>query len=234
MQQALQGQCKKGDIVATAVSQPQESLRAIMIETQLKPSGVTNPRTATAFFAVPREDFVTPAQQGIAYAEAEPEIGRGRRLLLPRSLGHLVEAANTKPTDKALVIGAGTGYSAAILAELAGHVTALEAEAELAEKARTLTSAWNNITVAEGPLEDGWAENAPYTLILFDGVIEEFPDKIAGQLADGGRMVAIVHHKGMSRASIGHKSGNLLKLEPFVDATGPDIACFRKAPQFHF
>lgn len=220
--------------MASAVSLPQESLRATMIETQLKPSGVINPRTAAAFFAVPRENFVVPAQQGIAYAEAEPEIGEGRRMLQPRSIGHLVEAANTKPEDKALVVGAGTGYSAAILAELAGHVTALEQDAELASKARTLLVDWGNVKVAEGPLADGCAEDAPYTLILFDGVIEELPNAIAGQLADGGRIVAIVHDKNISRAAIAYKSGGSLKFEPYVDATGPDLPGFKKAPVFRF
>jgi protein-L-isoaspartate(D-aspartate) O-methyltransferase len=206
-----------------------------MIDSQLKPCGIVTPRVVAAFFNVPREDYVDPARRGLAYVDAPQAIAPGRELLSPLSLGTLVEDAAPASDERVLVIGTGTGYSAAILAELAGHVTALESDAVLAARARGLLAGKSNIEVVEGPLEAGWAGAAPYTLILIDGAIQLVPDDLVAQLAEGGRLFAIfIGSDGVARAARGRKQAGLLRLEPFAEAAGALLPSFRKAPAFQF
>jgi protein-L-isoaspartate(D-aspartate) O-methyltransferase len=204
-----------------------------MIESQLKPCGVVNPRTSAAFFAVPREEFVAEGRRGLAYVDAAQPLGNGRELLSPLSLGLLVEEAHVMPGEAALVVGAATGYSAAILAQLGARVTALESDPALAARARAVLG--DAARVKEGPLEAGAADGAPYDLILIDGGVEIVPDTLIVQLAEGGRMVAIVHGgDGVGRASKGVKRAGSVRLEPFAEAAAAILPPFRKAAAFQF
>lgn len=209
--------------------------REAMIDSQLKPCGVVSPRVVGAFFAIPREDFVDQARRGLAYVDAPQAIAPGRELLAPLSLGTLVEEAAPTAADRVLVIGCGTGYSAAILAALSGQVTALEEDAALAGRARALLAGQSNVEVVEGPLAAGWRAGAPYSLILIDGAIELVPDELIAQLAEGGRLFAILSGSdGVSRAAKGRKQADVLRLEPFAEAAGALLPTFRKAPAFQF
>lgn len=206
-----------------------------MIDSQLKPSGVISPRVSAAFHAVPREAFVAAGRRGLAYVDAPQPLGNGRELLTPLSLGLLLQHADAEPADKALVVGSGTGYSAAVLARLAGSVVALEADAGLAETARTALAASPNVSVVEGALEKGWAQGAPYSLILIDGAVEQLPPELIAQLAEGGRLLAIViGSDGVSRAARGVSHAGHLQLEPFAEAPGALLPSFGKAPAFQF
>lgn len=206
-----------------------------MIDSQLKPCGVVSPRTVGAFFAVAREDFVPEARRGIAYVDAPQPLGNGRELMAPLSLGLLVEHAAVQPGDRVLVVGAGTGYSAAILAAMGARVTALEAEPALAAAARAALAGTQDIEVLEGPLEGGAPGGAPYDLILVDGAVELLPPELIAQLAEGGRLVAIhVGSDGVSRAARGLKRAGIAPLEPFGEAAAAILPPFRKAPAFRF
>ena len=206
-----------------------------MIDSQLKPCGVISPRVSAAFYSVAREAFVAPGRRGLAYVDAPQPLKPGRELLAPLSLGLLLEHAIVEPTDKVLVVGAATGYSAALLATLAGSVVALESDAELAAAARTALAATPIVSVAEGPLDKGWAEGAPYTLILIDGAVEQLPPELIAQLAEGGRLMAIIiGSDGVSRAARGVKRADHLSLEPFAEAPGALLPSFGKAPAFQF
>lgn len=206
-----------------------------MIDSQLKPCGIVSPRVVAAFFTVAREAFVDPARQGLAYVDAPQAIAPGRELLSPLSLGTLVEEAAPAADEHVLVVGTGTGYSAAILGELAGHVTALESDAALAARARALLAARQNVEVVEGSLEAGWPGGAPYTLILIDGAVQLVPDDLIAQLAEGGRLFAIlIGSDGVARAAKGRKQAGVLRLEPFAEAAGALLPSFRKAPVFQF
>lgn len=206
-----------------------------MIDSQLKPCGVISPRVSAAFFAVAREAFVAPGRRGLAYVDAAQPLGNGRELLAPLSLGLLLQHAEVTPADTVLVVGGATGYSAALLAMLAGRVTALEADAALAETARAALGGTTNVSVVEGPLESGWASGAPYSLILIDGAVEQLPPELIAQLAEGGRLMAIViGSDGVSRAAKGLKRAGHLQLEPFAEAPGSLLPPFGKAPAFQF
>jgi protein-L-isoaspartate(D-aspartate) O-methyltransferase len=221
--------------VASAVSVSPLVAREAMIDSQLKPCGIVSPRVVTAFYRVAREDFLPEGRRALAYVDAAQPLGSGRELLAPLSLGTLVEEAQPQPSDKVLIIGTGTGYSAAILAELAGSVTAVESVPELAAAARAALADRQAVRLVEGPLEDGAPDGAPYSLILIDGGVEILPDALIAQLAEGGRLFAILHGTdGVGRAAKGRKQAGILPLEPFAEAVGAILPPFRKAPAFRF
>lgn len=228
-------QAKGGLRVASMASASQLTARMAMIDSQLKPCGVIDPRTSAAFYAVDRQQFVAPGREGVAYADSPQPLGDNRELLMPLSIGQLVELAVITTDDRILVVGAATGYAAALAAELGGMVVALESDAGLAARARANLGHYAHVQVVEGPLEAGWPASQPYHCILIDGAVQILPPELVAQLAEGGRLVAIlVGEDGVSRAAIGRKRAGLLRLEPFAEAPGTVLAPFRKAPVFIF
>jgi protein-L-isoaspartate(D-aspartate) O-methyltransferase len=221
--------------VASTTSDTSRKAREAMIDSQLKPCGVVSPRVVAAFHGVAREAFVAPSRRGLAYVDAPQSVSPGRELLAPLSLGTLIEEAAPTPQDHVLIVGCMTGYSAAVVAALAGPVVALESDADLAGRARALLAGQTNVEVVEGPLAAGWAASAPYTLILIDGAIELVPGELIAQLAEGGRLFAILSGSdGVCRAAKGRKQAGVLRLEPFAEAAGALLPTFRKAPAFQF
>ena len=154
-----------------------------MVESQLRPQGVTDPRVLDAMGSVQRENFLPDRTRPLAYVDRSVAIGDGRFLPSPAVLGRLLTEMMIEPGQRALVVGAGTGYSSAVLNRVGLGVVALESSAELADRAREL-----GIDVVEGPLEAGWKKLAPYDRILIDGAVATIPDTIVDQLADGGRL----------------------------------------------
>ena len=223
---------------AAAPTAPAATLtaRQAMIESQLKPCGLVSHALVAAFHAVPREDFVDPARRGLAYVDAAQPLGGGRTMMPPLSLGRLLQEGAPRTTDHALIVGAGTGYAAAILARLAGSVVALESDPALVGRARALLAGSPNVTVAEGPLEAGWPAAAPYSFLLVDGAIEgDLPDALVAQLADGAQAVAVViGPDGVARAAHARKSAGLVRLEPFAEAPADLLPPFRQPPRFRF
>lgn len=221
--------------VATATSALDLSAREAMIDSQLKPCGVIAPEIVAAFHAVPREQFVAPERRRLAYIDAPQPLPGGREMLAPLSLGLLLQAAHPMQADRALVVGAATGYSAALLARLVAQVVALEVDPDLLEAARANLAALPNVEPVAGALDAGWPAGAPYTLILIDGAIEEMPRQLIAQLAEGGRLTAIVHGgDAVARAAIGRKQAGQLQLVPFAEAPAAVLPPFRKAPAFRF
>jgi protein-L-isoaspartate(D-aspartate) O-methyltransferase len=158
-----------------------------------------------------------------------------RYLLEPLVLARLLQEAMVGPTDKALVIGAGTGYSTAILSDLAGSVTALESDAELAGKARANLAALAiaNAMVHSGPLEQGLPASGPYDVVLIDGMIAELPDAIAGQIAAQGRLVTIQSQEGRVGAGMLYrKLGGSVSGRVLFDASVPFLPGFEPRSAF--
>ena len=169
--------------------------RATMVASQLRTVGVTDEAVLTAMGTIAREDFVPAALAGLAYGDAALEVAPGRWLLEPMALALLLQHAAVTPGMRALVVGAATGYSAAVLAAMGAKVTALDDD--MAPRAVP------GVTVAQGPLCAGWPAAAPYDLILFEGAIALVPAAIAAQLAPGGRAAAVVREAGVGRAMVG-------------------------------
>jgi len=200
-----------------------------MVESQLRPQGVTDPRVLDAMAAVERENFLPDHTRPLAYVDRAVAISDGRFLPPPAVLGRLLTEMMIEPGQRALVVGAGTGYSSAVLAHMGVVVVGLESSAELAARAREL-----GVDVVDGPLESGWKKLAPYDQILIDGAVEHIPDVIVNQLADGGRLGTALLDRGVSRLTVGRKAGGAFGYVSLGDAGTPALPGFSKPRVFTF
>ncbi len=207
-----------------------EQMRRAMVASQLRTTAVNDPRVVAAMGKVARERFVPAAQASLAYLDKTLPIANGRGMASPMVVGRLLTEARVKPTDNALVIGAGSGYSAAVLAELVANVIALEQDKALVGNAPLPA----NVSGASGPLVKGWAKGAPYDLILFDGAVEQIPPAIIEQLADGGRIATPIVENSVTRLAIGRKAGFGFGLLSFADAEAPVLPGFAIEKGFSF
>jgi protein-L-isoaspartate(D-aspartate) O-methyltransferase len=203
--------------------------REAMIESQLRPEGVADPAVLDAMRRVERERFLPSNTRPLAYVDRAVAIGRGRFLSAPAVLGQLLTQMMPERGQHALVIGAGTGYSVAVLAAIGLEVVAVESDAGLAAAAREL-----GITVVEAPLEGGDPSHAPYDQILIDGAVEYIPDAIVDQLADGGRLGTALADRGITRLAVGRKAGGAFGTLSFADAGVPALPGFSRAKAFTF
>lgn len=203
--------------------------RRAMIENQLRPEGVTDVAVLEAMGAVAREQFLPEQNRPLAYADRSLALGGGRFLPAPAVLGQLLTGMSPQPGERALVIGAGTGYSAAVLAAIGCGVVALESSAELAARAREL-----GVQTVEGPLEAGHKAGAPYDIILIDGAVEHIPEAIIHQLADGGRLGAALVDRGITRLIVGQKVAGAFGHLSISDAGVAPLPGFARPRGFHF
>jgi len=211
--------------------------RLTMVESQLRPNKVTDEGVLDAFLAVPRERFVPPALASTAYVDDDLPLGGGRFLMQPMVLARLIQLAQIGPGDAVLEIGAGAGYGTAIAARLAGSVVGIECDAKLAASAaaRLTELALGNAAVIEGPLAQGYRARAPYQVVLFEGRVAHIPDAIAAQVAEGGRIVAVLGDPGgMGRAALLTRSSGVLSQRPVFDAAVPALPGLERAPSFVF
>lgn len=203
--------------------------RAAMVESQLRPQGVTDPAVLGAMGTVPREAFLPPETKPLAYVDRAVLMGEGRFLPAPGVLGALLDQMMPVQGQRALVVGAGTGYSAAVLDALGLQVTAVESSAGLAARARD-----NGLEVVEGPLEAGCSKAAPYDQILIDGAVEHIPDAIIEQLANGGLLGTALIDRGISRLVVGRKAGGAFGYLSLTDAGVPALPGFARPRTFTF
>lgn len=203
--------------------------RASMVDTQLRPEGVNYPPVVEAMAAVQREDFVAEDVRPLAYTDRSVPIGDGRMMSGPVVLGKLLTEMTPLAGERALVIGCGTGYSAAVLEAMGLDVVGLECSADLAKRARA-----NGIEIVVGPLADGWKKGAPYDLILIDGAIEHIPDGIVAQLAPQGRLGTGLVDRSICRLAVGRKSGAGFGLHTMADSGAAGLPGFSRPRGFTF
>lgn len=213
-----------------------------MVDSQVRPSDITDRRIIRAMLDVPREAFVPPDQKALAYADRDLVVsgaaGLGlRAILAPRTLAKLVQALDIDGGDTVLDVAAATGYSSAVLAKLAAKVVALESDITLAGAARGTLKDLGivNVTVVEGDPKAGHPPLGPYDAILINGAVEEVPPALIGQIKDGGRLVAIVSSGGRAgRAVILQRTGSAMAETQDFDASAPLLPGFAKAKGFVF
>lgn len=203
--------------------------RRAMVDSQLRPEAVTDRGVLAAMGIVERERFVPSAQRALAYFDRPLPIGEGRAMMPPAALGRLLSALAPVAGERALVVGSGSGYSAALLGAIGLDVTALEANAALAAAA-----AEAGVETHVGELAKGWANGAPYDLILLDGAVEEIPASLAKQLAPAGRLGGAIVDRGVSRLVIGRVSGGTLGLATLADADVAVLPGFERRQVFTF
>jgi len=208
-------------------------MRRAMVASQLRTTGVDDARVIAAMGEVQRERFVPADRVAVAYADAPVPLGDGRGLNPPMTLGKLLSELRPQAGESALVVGAATGYAAAILARLAGRIVAVEDDAALAAAAREKLSG-SGVELVEAPLAEGHAAGAPYDLILVDGAVEHIPDALIAQLADGGRLAAAILDDGVARLSIGRRGGAGFGMAAFADAAAAILPGFARPRVFTF
>ncbi len=214
-----------------------DKAREIMVDSQIRPDDVTDPRIVGAFLRTPREVFVPNARKGVAYSELEITTSPGRALWIPRDTAKLIKMAEIQPADVVLVIGAGAGYEAALISHLADTVIALEETAALVDAMSQRFSAIgvDRVAPVEGPLAGGLPGQAPFDVIYVAGMIEVLPDAWAAQLRDGGRLATVMADAGgMGRGKVFTKAGNTLSAREGFDACPPRLAAFDRKPSFSF
>jgi protein-L-isoaspartate(D-aspartate) O-methyltransferase len=215
------------------------ALRQRMVDNQIRPSEVTDHDLIRAFLAVPRETFVESDEQPFAYSDRElrlPAAGGDRRMLDPVQLARLIQALQVGPDSKVMVVAAGTGYSAALLARLARQVIAVEEDDRLAalaeEKLRALGAV--NATVVRGRLGEAWLAEAPYNAILVDGAVEFVPDGLLGQLAPEALLAVIERDERISRAMLYERVGDGAARWPLFEAWATLLPGFARKREFVF
>jgi protein-L-isoaspartate(D-aspartate) O-methyltransferase len=210
--------------------------RRTMVDSQLRTSDVTDARVLDAFLAVPREDFLPADKRDLAYLDIDLVVSPGpprRCLLQPMLLGRLIQAAEIASTDAILDVGAATGYSSAILAEIGASVVALEADPDLAAfAAKALAS--RSVRLAQGALGEGFAGAAPYDVIIVEGAVQRLTPALEAQLAEAGRLVAVVSEGRVGRATVFVRSGRDVAGRVMFDATAAGLPDFAIEPSFAF
>jgi len=208
-----------------------------MVDAQIRPNRVADPRLLTAMRKIPRERFLPPHLAPLAYIDEDLDLGNGRVLMEPLVIARLVQLAAVRPREQTLVVGAGTGYGAALLAASGAVVTALEEDARLVDIARPALRAFApSVTLVAGPLVDGWAAGAPWDLVFIQGAATAVPEAIARQVrAETGRLVGVLGGGGRAgTAVLGERTEAGLTLRPMFDCATPALPQLRPRPGFDF
>ncbi len=190
-------------------SNPLAQARARMVEEQLRSRGIRDPRLLEAMGKVPREEFIAGEDFRDAYGDHPLPIGAGQTVSQPYIVAAMVEALELRSTDHVLEVGTGTGYEAAILAELAAEVWTIERHEELANKAREILArlGYANVHVVHGDGSLGLPEQAPFDRILVAAAAPRIPESLVEQLGDGGRLVVPVGTRYEQQVHIVRKEG---------------------------
>lgn len=215
--------------------------RRMMVDGQIRTNDVTDRRVIAAFEEVPRERFVPREQAALAYLDRDLPIrnagpGRPTRFLLkPQDLARLIQAAEIDARARVLVVGCGSGYSAAVLAFLAAEVIALEEDEDLAGAADENLRALGieNVTVQTGPLAAGVPAAAPYDVILIEGAVEIIPEALRTQLKDGGRLVCVLRDGPLGRGML-YRLARELSGRALFETGAHVLPGFARPPAFVF
>jgi protein-L-isoaspartate(D-aspartate) O-methyltransferase len=219
-----------------------EAVRRAMVDGQVRTSDVTNVGVLAAMLEIPRELFVPQTRAALAYLDRDVVIADAtatqptRYLMKPMVVARLIQAADPGPLERVLVIGAGTGYAAAVMSRLAREVVALEENESLLQRARSVLASLGigNVNLILGPLADGAPASAAYDVILIDGGVETVPDGLCDQLSLRGRLVAVVSSGPLGKAKLFEPVNGKCSGRELFDANAPVLPGFSLAPAFVF
>lgn len=208
-----------------------ETTRRHMIDSQLRTNGITEAWIVKAMGELPREKFLPAGKEAFAYLDRSVPLGDGRMLNPPLATAEMLQAAEISENDNVLLVGTGTGYMAALLAGRVKKLVALESDSALAAAARSNVA---GLEVTEGELGLGTKKDAPYSLIIIDGAIEQLPAVIEEQLAERGRIVTGIAEGPVRRLAIGTKHGGHISMRAFADIEVALLPGFERAREFVF
>lgn len=213
-----------------------ETARLNMVENQLRPNRISEPRLLAAMSSLPRELFLPKPLRGVAYADEDIPLGGGRFLVEPLALAKLAQAATIGPRDVALVIGDATGYAGAVASRLAATVFLLQPEGTDAAPIERLLNeiGCENVVIQHGEAGRGLPDQGPFDVILLVGSVREPPQALLDQLAEGGRLVTIVEERRDGRVTVCKRVGSAFgRISPF-DAWAPRLPDLQAEPAFEF
>lgn len=211
--------------------------RRLMVESQIRTNKVTDQRVIDALLAVPREAFVPDRLRTVAYVDEDLRLKPGRYLIEPMVFARLLQMVEPKPGDRALVLACGSGYSAAVLAHVVAELTAIESDADLAAEARARLAehAPKPVTLREAPAIAGAPDRAPFDVIVIEGAVAGLPDALSDQLAEGGRLAAVIRPvAGPGRATLIEKHEGVVSSRVVFDAGTPLLPGFTREEGFVF
>jgi protein-L-isoaspartate(D-aspartate) O-methyltransferase len=208
--------------------------RNIMVDTQVRPSDVTKFPIIEAMLSVPREAFLPDEQREAAYVGENVALGHGRVLLEPRTLAKMLDALDVQGDELVLDIGAGLGYSSAVIARMAEAVVALEEVEAWTEEAQGILAdvGADNVIVQQGVLAEGAPQHGPYDAIILQGAVEHLPEAIAGQLKEGGRMAVLFVEGALGVVRIGYKIDGKMNWRFAFNAGAPVLPGFARHTAF--
>lgn len=210
------------------------AMRRAMVASQLRTTAVDDAGVIAAMATVPRERFVPAALRAQAYRDTGVALGDGRALNAPVATGRLLTAAGIRADDRVLLIGAATGYTAAVIAQLAASVVAVEADATLAATARTALADYPTGTLVEGELAQGAPDAGPFDVLVIDGAVGEVPESLIAQLKPNGRVATGLNDRGVTRLATGARSVGGFGLQDFADLECVVLPGFEKPAAFVF
>lgn len=217
--------------------------RRLMVDSQLRTFDVNDPAVLQAMASIPRELFLPEPLRPLAYSDqalrvADPaDPSAARVMLMPMVLARMIQIAAVGPGARVLDVGSGAGYSAAVMARIGAHVTALETFPALTAMAKAALAAVGlpDVVTVTGALEQGWPEGSPYDVILVEGAFEVEPKTLLAQLAEGGRLVGIEGAGRAARVMLYTKAtGGDVGGRPVFDAGAPVLPSFRRPAEFVF
>lgn len=213
-----------------------QTLRTMMVDTQVRPSDVTKFPIIAAMLEVPREAYVPPSAQSVAYMDAPVPLAPGREMPEARVLAKMLDVLDIQRTDQVLVLGGGLGYSTAVLARMAESVVMVEEDESLAAEAEAALSAAevDNAVVLQGPLAEGAAKAGPFDVIVIEGGVETLPEGIAAQLREGGRIVAMFQTGALGEVRVGRVTEGRLGWRFAFNASAPVLPGFSAVRGFSF
>jgi protein-L-isoaspartate(D-aspartate) O-methyltransferase len=208
--------------------------RVHMVNSQLRTGGIVDKVVLAAFLEVPRQRFVAPEHESLAYVDRElPARGaKFRRLLAPMVLARMFQAVTVAAGDRALDVAGGSGYGAALLAAMGAKVVLLESDAGAAEAAKS--ELHNDVSIAVGPLDSGAAALGPFDLIVVEGAFGVLPDRLIGLLADPGRLVGVDASSDSSQAVVYEKNGGGISRRVLFETKAQLLDCFKPEVSFAF
>ena len=207
--------------------------RRMMVDTQVRPSDVTKFPIIDAMLRIPREAFVPDSEREAAYAGRNVRLAENRVVLEPRTLAKMLDAVNIDNDDLVLDIGAGFGYSSAVIARIAEAVVAVEEDEAFTSEAQSLlVEHGDNVVFHEGALAQGAAEHGPYDAIVIEGGVAQLPEAITDQLKDGGRIVCLFMDGALGTVRVGWKIDGAITWRFAFNASAPVLPGFEKQDAF--
>lgn len=213
-----------------------EIARKAMVDSQIRPNKVIDERVVAAFAETPREEFVPKALRDVAYVDEDLALPGGRYMIEAMVMGRMLQALDLQPSHNVLLIGAGAGYTAALLSQLCASVIAIDNRAPAVEKIQESLGDMEigNVAVLKGKLTEGYPSEGPYDAILIEGGIETMPQALLMQLSDKGKCAAVwrADAQAQGEASLWTKAGDNFVRRALFNAQVPTLSEFKEKPSF--